>query len=350
MNEIETAAARFSLLDHAPIGQFVLREDGVTLFWNRCLEAWTGINREDLLGVNLLEHFPHLGANKYVQRIADLFHGGPPTIFSSQLHRHIIPAPLPGGKLRAQYTVATSIPGAVPGTWYALFAIQDVTSLTETIDNHRQALQRAMTEMEERRRAEAELVATTEELKRLNRIFKERSIRDGLTGLFNHHYFYKVLNRDFLLAARSGCDLACILLDLDYFKGINDSYGHPCGDQVLKKVAQVIRRTVRQTDIVARYGGEEFAVLLPATDLAGAEVTAEHIRAAIARQNFHLGESSLNVTASLGVASLCAHRPRTPQELLAAADQALYQAKDGGRNCSRAFASDASAATSLFNH
>lgn len=332
MNDIEPAAQRFAILDHAPIGQFILRKDFAVLFWNRCMEAWTGIARDQILGSCILGHFPHLGTVKYASRIAGIFQGGPPTVFSSQLHKYVIPAPLPGGKLRFQYTVVTAVPSLAEGSYDAMFAIQDVTSLTEAIENHRCALQQVMAEMEERKKAEAELLTSTEELKRLNRILKERSIRDGLTGLFNHRYFYHVLYRDFLLASRCGTDIACLLLDLDNFKQVNDTYGHPCGDLVLKETAALLRSTVRKTDLVARYGGEEFAVLLPDTDLEGGRVIAEHARSAIEKHLFRCGSAVLNITVSMGLATRIAHQLSKPQDLLAWADKALYRAKANGRN------------------
>ncbi len=337
--DVKSAAERFSLLDHAPIGQFILREDFTVLFWNRCLEAWTGVLREAIVGKSLLDHYPHLGAPKYAARIMSVFSGGPPAIFSSQLHSYLIPAPLPGGKFRFQYSVVAGIPTTEEGRCYAMFAIQDVTSLTEAIENHRVALRQAMDEMEVRRKAEAELVRNAEELARLNEILEERSIRDGLTGLFNHLRFYEVLHRDFLLARRQQSDLGCLLLDLDHFKLINDTYGHPFGDAVLKGVAALLQKMVRKTDIVSRYGGEEFAILLPDTDLHGALVLAHNIRAGMEEHPFHHGDTAVTVTASIGVATFHEHRPALPQELLAFADTALYKAKAAGRNRVEAYPS-----------
>jgi diguanylate cyclase (GGDEF)-like protein/PAS domain S-box-containing protein len=332
MDIIDVTAKRYGILDHAPIGQFILRRDHVVLFWNRCLEAWTGMPREKIVGSRILDHFPHLGAPKYASRIAEIFKGGPPTVFSSQLHRHIIPAPLPGGKFRFQYTVVTAVPGPDGESFDAMFAIQDVTSLTEAIENHRLALNQAMAETEERRKAEAKLVTHAKELERLNGILEERSIRDGLTGLYNHRYFYEILHRDYQLAERNDADIAVILLDLDHFKNINDTYGHPCGDYILKETAALLRQIVRRTDLVARYGGEEFAIILPDTDLEGARVTAEHVRHGIEKHVFRQEAASIRITASIGLAARQAHRTSSPEELVSGADKALYRAKSGGRN------------------
>jgi diguanylate cyclase (GGDEF)-like protein len=213
-----------------------------------------------------------------------------------------------------------------------MFAIQDVTSLTEAIENHRSALRQAMAEMEERKKAQAELLTHAEELKRLNHVLEERSTRDGLTGLYNHRHFQQVLHRDFLLAGRSGKDIACLLLDLDDFKQVNDTYGHPCGDFVLKEAAALLGRCVRETDVVARYGGEEFVVLLPDTNFEGARVVAEHARSAIEKELFRFESVALKVTVSIGLATRLSHRLSQPQELLAWADKALYRAKADGRN------------------
>lgn len=331
--EFEKATERFVLLDHAPIGQLVLRRDYVVLFWNKCLEAWTGIDRSRIVGTDIREFFPHLGAAKYVDRITGIFAGGPPTIFSSQLHRYVIPALLPGAKHRSQYTVVTSIPSECKEACYALFAIQDVTSLTEAIENHRAALKRAMEEMEERKRAQAELETFSEELKRLNRALEERSIRDGLTGLYNHRHFYEVLNRDFQLALRNDTDLACILLDLDHFKEVNDTHGHPCGDAVLREVAAVIRRKVRKTDVVARYGGEEFAVILPLCHQSTALEVADRIREAVEEADLETESDGQprHITVSVGICT-GPENAADHEELVRRADDAMYASKRDGRN------------------
>ncbi|MDD5435279.1 MAG: ATP-binding protein, partial [Nitrospira sp.] len=157
MNEIEVAEKEFGILDHAPLGLFVLRRDFVVLFWNSCLEDWTGINRREIIGTNISVHFPHLSSPEYFERIHNIFEGGPPTIFSSQLHKYIIPSRLWDGQVRIQHTTVTSIRTEDRMGFYALFAIQDVTDLTHRIQGYRIMRDQALEEVKERRRAEEEL-------------------------------------------------------------------------------------------------------------------------------------------------------------------------------------------------
>jgi diguanylate cyclase (GGDEF)-like protein len=326
------SSARFAILDHSPIGQFILRKDYVVLFWNRCLEGWTGLDRRQVVGTSLLGHYPHLAAAKYSSRIDNIFRGGPPTIFSSQLHRFFLPVTMPGGRHRFQSSVATAVPSAETGISHAMFSIQDVTHLTDAIDNHRQALRQAMAEMEKRKQVETELVVQAEELQRLNVLLREQSVRDGLTGLFNYRHFQEILERDFYLARRHDEDLSCMLLDLDHFKSVNDRYGHLAGDFVLRQFAEHLQSRMRRTDFAARYGGEEFVILLAKTDLHGALALAEQIRSHLAEAFFLYAEMEISVTVSIGLATLRNDEPRTPQELILAADRALYHVKGSGRN------------------
>jgi len=160
---------------------------------------------------------------------------------------------------------------------------------------------------------------------------------DDLTGLYNHRRFYQRLEEEHKRAERYGSDLALILLDLDHFKQVNDTYGHQQGDAVLRELATVLLRTTRETDLLARYGGEEFAVLLPETSLAGAFQQAERMRRQIKAHYFEsLQGKPLSI--SCGVACLpfsqaAFKAPRHRQDaLIAWADQALYTAKRGGRD------------------
>ncbi|HEY9836993.1 MAG TPA: PAS domain-containing protein, partial [Vampirovibrionales bacterium] len=109
MNEIQKVEEKFGILDRVPVGACVLREDFIVLFWNSCLEDWTKIAKSEIVGKNLGDRFPHLIQPKYHHRLQQVFEGGPPTIFSSQLHKHLIPAPLPDGEFRIQHTTVTGV-------------------------------------------------------------------------------------------------------------------------------------------------------------------------------------------------------------------------------------------------
>jgi len=154
---------------------------------------------------------------------------------------------------------------------------------------------------------------------------------DGLTGLHNHRHFQNLLDQQVALAQRYQKPLSLLLCDIDHFKTVNDTYGHPAGDLVLKGVAGILERQARQTDSVARYGGEEFAVILPETDSAAARALAERIRAAVEASTFTTDLGPLKVTLSLGVATL-PDAARQKPDLIEQSDQALYAAKRGGRN------------------
>jgi diguanylate cyclase (GGDEF)-like protein len=181
------------------------------------------------------------------------------------------------------------------------------------------------------------------------RRMEELAVTDGLTGLYNHRRFRAALSDEVRRAERTGAALSLLMLDLDHFKRLNDTYGHPAGDSVLRQTAALLRRTVRDIDIAARYGGEEFAVLLIDTDAADALRTAERVRTAVEAETFSHERTQLDVTVSVG-ASTCLARASEPEAarsadaLLRSADRALYAAKEAGRNCARhaaALAADA---------
>ncbi|GAB6066840.1 GGDEF domain-containing protein [Methylothermus subterraneus] len=155
---------------------------------------------------------------------------------------------------------------------------------------------------------------------------------DPLTGLYNRAAWQQACVREWKLARRQGTPLAILVLDLDYFKRINDTYGHAAGDQVLIRVAGCLRKTVRASDMIFRYGGEEFVILLSNTCLDGAELLAQRLRLAINAIDCADIAPDLKITASIGVAALALLQEETPEELLRRADEALYQAKRGGRN------------------
>jgi two-component system, cell cycle response regulator len=170
------------------------------------------------------------------------------------------------------------------------------------------------------------------ELEKLNKKLENLAIRDGLTGLFNRRYFKEEFDKQFLQAARYNHELSCILLDIDFFKKINDTYGHAFGDLVLVQFSEILKKRVRKTDVAARYGGEEFIVMLPSTNGAGAATVAESIRSVISQHVFSDGTTNIHVNISAGISSLKADNPESPDKLVSFADEALYTAKENGRN------------------
>lgn len=154
---------------------------------------------------------------------------------------------------------------------------------------------------------------------------------DVLTGLANRRAFDEAVQREIRRAVRYGEPLALILTDIDRFKAINDTYGHHAGDQVLVNFAHTLRAAVREVDLVGRWGGEEFVILMPGTALEEARQAAERMRQAMATAPACCGEAAYAYTASFGVAAVTTAMP-TLDDLLRRADQALYRAKENGRN------------------
>ena len=160
---------------------------------------------------------------------------------------------------------------------------------------------------------------------------EEQATTDGLTGLVNHRTFQERFSAMLGRADRHKFPVSLILTDIDHFKKVNDTHGHPIGDEVLRRVAGILGASARKIDIVARYGGEEFAIVLEATDRAGARQLAERIRADVSKQQFKSAKGSFQCTLSLGVASY--PEDATAKEvIIARADESLYAAKHGGRN------------------
>jgi len=170
------------------------------------------------------------------------------------------------------------------------------------------------------------------ELRDKNAALAEISITDLVTGLRNRRYVSDFLSVELLRAARYKTPLAVLLLDLDYFKKVNDTYGHKAGDTVLHEVGERLLASLRGTDMAGRFGGEEFLVVLPQTDLAGACALGERIRQTIAETPFEIGSGApIPVTVSIGAGAL-SEATQTAEQLVEKADAALYAAKDAGRN------------------
>ncbi|AEH44155.1 diguanylate cyclase [Thermodesulfatator indicus DSM 15286] len=156
---------------------------------------------------------------------------------------------------------------------------------------------------------------------------------DFLTGLYNRRFFEKELEINVEKAKRDRSVFSLILMDLDHFKKVNDQYGHLVGDEVLRKVAEIIKKNIRKIDIPARYGGEEFAVILPTTGSEGAFAVAKRLKRSINEALFGPKDKPFHITASMGVGTYRPLSGLSAEEFLAKVDKLLYQAKEAGRNC-----------------
>ncbi len=166
-----------------------------------------------------------------------------------------------------------------------------------------------------------------------NQQLKQRSVTDGLTSLYNHRYLMEWLKTEFKIARRYGHPISFVIADLDHFKQVNDTFGHPFGDFVLKELAVVAKSAARESDLVARYGGEEFAIVLPRSDREMARAFADRFHKAVAERSFEKGAHCVDLTISVGVATYPLDAEATsPEVLVYLADQALLQAKATGRN------------------
>lgn len=187
-------------------------------------------------------------------------------------------------------------------------------------------------EMQARVNVHYRLARTIRELESSKKALAEQALTDSLTRLKNRRAFFENGARALSMAQRYVSDLSVILLDIDHFKKINDSYGHQVGDEALIIVANILTELTRTVDTVARIGGEEFAILLPDTNRLGTAVLAERIRKAIEREQFIVTDKIVQITTSIGIASLGVDPAQSIDQLLAVADNRLYMAKESGRN------------------
>ena len=176
-----------------------------------------------------------------------------------------------------------------------------------------------------------QIASTLKHFQRFSSI-KNIALYDTLTNLYNRRYFEERLG---LVAQKSfyeGTALSLVMIDIDHFKKINDTFGHTEGDKVLREVSSLLKASVRKKDTVARYGGEEFILILPEAGTEESSMIAERIRRLVESTPFEVSRARINLTISLGISNFPSHRARSKEELVKMADQALYDAKRGGRN------------------
>lgn len=206
-----------------------------------------------------------------------------------------------------------------------------IEELEKTKDELTQSVSSAAISRQELEKAHQELEQKHRELSALSEELHKTSITDPLTGAYNRRYFLESTTKTISLVKRHHCAFSLLMLDIDHFKKINDTYGHMVGDKVLQTLTEIWKEELRDEDVFARFGGEEFVVALANTDLAGATMVAERLRTKLLNYAIEVEGKSLHITVSTGVSQ---YEPteESIQETIKRADEALYAAKNGGRN------------------
>ena len=281
-------------------GIVVLDAEFRVCYWNQWMTRHSGIGKEAVTGKHLFELFPELNTPEFQRGAKMSLNFGSPALFTQALHRYLFPFKVvgtPNGLFELMQQQCACAPLRQPDgvIRHLLITVQDVTE--RALSQHR---------------------------------LRELNLRDQLTGAFNRRYLESRLAEECDRHARHCRPLGVAMLDIDFFKKVNDNHGHEAGDRVLAEVAGRLSGSIRKTDCLVRYGGEEFCCILPETDLASARVLAERFRGAVEQMAVVAGGTELRVTISLGVAQL--KGGDSPKTLLKRADEGLYEAKQTGRN------------------
>jgi diguanylate cyclase (GGDEF)-like protein/PAS domain S-box-containing protein len=311
---LDVAKKRFSeLFMGLPIAGMTIDANGKIQEWNRACVSLLGIQDAMLFESDFLEVFAPVGMEGALQpQIDGLLKGYDVVDFEWHYTQ-------PNGSLKHLLWNAiplTNTQGIING---ALHTLIDITNLKRTEQQVRQY--------------SAQLERNQEELRSINELLQKQASTDALTGLNNHRAFQETYAQEYQRTLRYHLPLSVVMVDVDYFKQYNDSFGHPAGDEVLKAIGGILKEAARTSDYAARYGGEEFVLILSNTTKENAEVVAERVRKSIESHAWTLRP----ITASIGISSLRLDT-LTSAQLLEEADQALYQSKRSGRNRVTCFA------------
>lgn len=281
------------------------------LMWNRFMELNSAMRAEEVLGKNLFEVFPELNRNWLEKKIKSCMILNTPS-FSSWRQRPYL----------FRFNPSQAISSATE------FMHQDI-SIFPVHDNHGhvQGICIAISDTSELAEATRLLEQTMDQALDL----EESNQRDSLTSLYNRKYFDEQITQDILSARRYGWPLALAMIDIDFFKHVNDSYGHPVGDQVLRSLAGRLQGMLRSSDSLCRIGGEEFGLVLPQITPDNSLNLMERLRKAIESMEVVVDDKAkISITISVGIANL--RDDLTAGQMISEADQALYESKHNGRN------------------
>lgn len=296
------------LLDSIEVGIVILNKQFEVEVWNKFMANHSGKRASSLLGTSLFEHFPEIDKQWLTAKVDPVFSLKSPVFIIWEQRPYLF-----------------KFGSSRPVTSAASHMYQNVTMFplvgdSGSVENFC-ILVYDVTEQALGKRGMAEL---NEELKITSRV-------DGLTGLYNRRYWQERFDELFKLSKRRDKPSTAMMLDIDHFKRVNDTYGHQAGDKVIKMLAALIKRCVRETDLAGRYGGEEFAIILTDSTLENATRVAERIRGLAELLEVEHDGQTITFTVSLGLAQF-EQSLNSPMVWLEQADQALYRAKESGRN------------------
>lgn len=308
INELEDIHLKHDLLGSIEVGILILDRDFRVSMWNQFMENHSGMTPKSVHGKCLFDLFPEIDQDWFRQKCDPVFELRSPAFIIWEQRPFLF-------KFHA-YRPITSYSEDM----YQNVTMFPLTSLSGEVEQICTVVYDVTHEAVSKRRFES-----------ANAQLQQMSRTDGLTGLFNRRYWEEQCEFEYKRSMRTGQDTSLVILDIDHFKKINDNYGHPAGDQVIKTMAKIITTAVRETDIAGRYGGEEFTVILPDTDAKSAKLVAERIRKLTERLPVEYEGQAINFTVSVGIAML---DPSYGSHLiwLDRADKGLYEAKETGRN------------------
>ncbi|RBP81162.1 sensor domain-containing diguanylate cyclase [Marinomonas rhizomae] len=306
----------FDMLQHIDVGLVVLNEKYEVKLWNSFMENHSGMSSSIAKERSLFSIFPDINNNWLEQKLDNVIALRTPIFISWEQRPHLFPfksyRPITGVADKMYQNVAlrpiTNADGSVK---YVCMVVYDVTDVA----TNKQSLSNANSQLD------------------------YLSKTDPMTQLHNRGSVDKKLQSAFETFLNAGGSHSLVMTDVDFFKKVNDKYGHPAGDLVLQAVAKALSSSVRKTDFVGRYGGEEFVILLPNTDVAGALFFCESVRKKIADMKIKTANDVISVTMSFGI-SAASSVDKAPCDWISRSDEALYKAKENGRNQSVVYSTE----------
>ena len=299
---------KHDLLGSIEVGIVVLDINFNVQVWNQFMENHSNIVPGEIQGKNLFEFFPEIDKQWFTRKAAPAFSLKSPVFIIWEQRPYLF-------KFDCNRPIT-----AQADYMYQNITIFPLASLSGQVDHICLVIYDVTDEAVSR----MGMQSLNSQLETISRV-------DGLTGLYNRRYWEEQFVMEFKRGLRSESPAALIMLDIDHFKKVNDTYGHPAGDEVIKTLGALIKKATRETDLAGRYGGEEFAIILPDTPVANVEFVAERIRRIVEKEVVVYDQINITFTISIGIAGF---KPsyKDSTQWLEKADKALYQAKESGRN------------------